>query len=283
LKKILELIVILVIALIFYRLTVHLIIWKYIWMQFPPPQTVLQYTARIIYSLLDILQVVTIAAAIRLLRLRLEAIKKEKHLQREKMHAELMQLKAQVNPHFLFNSLNSIYSLARNRSELTAGVVMKLSGILRYMLYRNNDALSPIADEFRLIDDYLELQHIRFGEKRKVILKKETDADEILIPPLLLLPLLENIYKHGATDAGPAYCSIIIRNSIMKVTTINPYRNSVPAEAGSGIGLNNIRRQLELMYTDFHLHSGLVNDEFKVELTINLNSYAGDELFDSRG
>src|SRR6185436_12349715 len=121
--------------LLCYRGMMHFVIWPYVTHSAPASLTALEFTARLLYSILDLMQVIGIAAAIKLFRLRIEAVKKEKELIREKLQSELKHLKAQINPHFLFNTLNSIYSLARSHSEATPETVMRLSKILRYMLY----------------------------------------------------------------------------------------------------------------------------------------------------
>lgn len=282
--KILELLIVLVFAVILYRLLVHFVIWKYIWQEPPQTITTLQYIARIFYSVLDILQVAGLAAALRLFRLRIDAIKKEKLLQREKLHAELLQLKSQLNPHFLFNTLNSIYSLARMKSEDTADVVMKLSSILRYMLYRGERTLATVQEEFRIIDDYLQLQQIRFGEKRKIKITRTIDDEQAGIPPLMILTLLENIYKHGAANDEHAQCHIRLSDNILDIRTTNrPSSEAKEDSVEKGIGLNNLNRQLELLFRNYNFQYFLKDSVFNVHLTINLNSYAGDELFDSRG
>jgi two-component system LytT family sensor kinase len=280
-KLILELFFVLVIAIIIYRLFIHLIIWTYIWGETPQHMTVLQYIARIFYSLLDILQVVAIAAAIRLLRLRIAAVKKEKALLQEKLHAELQQLKSQVNPHFLFNSLNSIYSLARIQSPQTPDVVMKLSAILRYMLYGNKNVLARAGDEVKLVEDYLELQKVRFGNRRVINVSIKISGDDILVPPLIMLPLLENIYKHSAPDFT-ATCTVTISEEQMSLHSENEINYAADDQEPEGIGLSNIRRQLQLMYREFEFVYGPHGSRFRVSLTIKLSSYAGDELFDSR-
>lgn len=274
----------LALALIVYRLMVHLLIWPHVWNENPGKQSFFQYTARVFYSLLDVLQVVTIAAAIRLLKLRIAAVKKEKVLIQEKLHSELQQLKSQVNPHFLFNSLNSIYALSRNHSEETPAVVMKLSGILRYMLYENSKSLVAIGGEIKIIEDYLELQQVRFGKKRKVVLYKNIKDESVAVPPLIILPLLENAFKHGAADGEPAQCEISVDSKTMEIKMTNPVADiAALKQENEGIGLSNIQRQLELMYRDFQFNYYRNADLFIVNLTINLASYAGDELFDSRG
>jgi two-component system, LytTR family, sensor kinase len=278
-----ESIAVAVAAIIIYRLLIHFVIWPHIYKEWPKEITPLQFIARIFYSLLDILQVVAIAAAIKLLRLRMSAMKKEKELVREKLHSELLQLKSQVNPHFLFNSLNSIYSLARTRSEETPGVVMKLSGILRHMLYENSKSLVEIGAELKVIDDYLELQQVRFGKKRSAVIYKEVSDLTVMIPPLMVLPLIENAFKHGAANAGPITCTVRADHSTLHVTITNTVPDLPVKKEEEGLGLTNIKRQLELMYRDYDFKYSLYEKIFTVDLTINLASYAGNELFDSRG
>lgn len=269
-----------------YRAMMHFIIWPFIYEE-PGKIQALSMVARYLYSLLDVLQVVGIAAAIKLFRLRLSAIKNEKILQQEKFTAELLHLKAQMNPHFLFNSLNSIFSLSRMQSEKTPDMVLKLSNILRYMLYESEKKMATLEDELKIINDYIELQLMRYGEKVKVVKEINIEYAGAQITPLLILPLIENSFKHGIS--GSDEISIInFQLNLKKDTLIVQTKNilskeSVITDKKEGIGLINIKRQLELLYRDYVLNYFEKENYFIVDLEIKLSSYAGSELFDSRG
>ncbi len=274
------------ILLIIYRGMMHFIIWPFIYGE-PGKIHALSMVARYLYSLLDIMQVVGIAAAVKLFRLRLAAIKNEKNLQQEKFTAELLHLKAQINPHFLFNSLNSIFSLSRSQSEQTPDMILKLSNILRYMLYESEKRTTTLQDELKIINDYIELQLMRYGKKVKVNKEIQCDLATAQIAPLLLLPLIENAFKHGISSEDEISVidfKLTVKNNILEVNTKNMVAtNSVNSGRKEGIGLANIKRQLELLYKEYSLNYFEKENYFIVDLNIKLNSYVGFELFDSRG
>ncbi len=272
--------------IIAYRAMMHFIIWPFIYEEPKEIQT-LSMVARYLYSLLDVLQVVGIAAAIKLFRLRIAAIKNEKRLQQEKFTAELLHLKAQINPHFLFNSLNNIFSLSRMQSEKTPDMVLKLSNILRYTLYESEKKMATLEDELKIINDYIDLQLMRYGEKVKVVKEIKLEESGAQITPLLILPLIENSFKHGINvlqENSIIYFNLSLQKDTLKVQTKNIIsKKSVTAEKKEGIGLVNIKRQLELLYRDYILNYFEKENYFIVDLEIKLSSYAGSELFDSRG
>lgn len=272
--------------LVMYRLIIHFVIWPYVYESAPANIPVFSFVARLFYSLLDIFQIVGIAAAIKLFKLRLSAVAKEKELVKQKLESEMNQLKAQLNPHFLFNTLNSIYVLARNRSELASEAVMRLSKLLRYMVYESNKQLTGIEEELKIIKDYMELQQLRFVNGINLKYMEEIDNKAEQIPPLLLLPIIENAYKFGtglSTDPGNIVISIVVLKGHFHLRAINTIvAEPMNQKAQKGIGLRNLQRQLELTYNDFKLEYGIKGKDFVVNLSINLSSYAGFELFDSR-
>lgn len=280
----LEVLVATVLFLTSYRLLIHLVIWPVINNEVPESIPFLQYLARCFYSLFDILQVVGIAAAIKLFRLRLDAIKKEKLLLKEKMQSEIQHLKSQLNPHFLFNTLNSIYALTRSHSDEASSAVMRLSKILRYMLYETEKRTTSIEEEIKIMEDYIELQQLRFGKRITVSFEKEIDNYSATVTPLLILPLIENSFKHSNGEiAAEIKINIMLKDNHLTVGIKNPVSvSNVQYEKEAGIGLANIGRQLELLYREYRFDFKEMENIFIVDLQINLSSYAGYELFDSR-
>lgn len=268
-----------------YRAMMHLVIWPYVTHSGPQSLSTMQYAARLFYSIFDLLQVVGIAAAIKLFRLRIAAIKNEKALIQEKLQSEMLHLKSQINPHFLFNMLNSIYSLSRSQSSQAPDTVMKLSKILRYMLYETGKKTVSIEEELKIIDDYIELQQLRFGKRMQVKSEREIDNYAVQVTPLLLFPLIENAFKHGNGEGDSLILfNIILAENKLDVKIMNPLvASSVKSNGEEGIGLPNIRRQLELLYRDYSFTHEEKDNSFFVDLHINLSSYAGFELFNSRG
>lgn len=217
------------------------------------------------------------AIAIKQVRLQLISKEREKDLIREKLEAELKYLRYQTHPHFLFNTLNNIYGLARKKSDQTPEVVMKLSKLLRFMLYETAKPSIKIGDEIKMLCDYIELEKIRYGGRLTIKFIREIDDEAEQISPLLLLPFVENAFKHGASESRfNAYIHIDLKlqDGILHFHIENTQEGVENAEINENIGLRNVKRQLELMYKEYEL---LVKSEaslFKVCLTINLKSDA---------
>lgn len=232
---------------------------------------------RMITTFLDLVFVVGIAVAVKQYRLSQRAKEREKGLVKEKLEAELKFLRTQTNPHFLFNTLNNIYALARKKSDDTADTVLKLSKLLRFMLYESkNDSIS-IAEELKVLADYIELERIRYNERLTIQFTRSIDDDTQSIAPLILLPFVENAFKHGASETR--FNSFIhIQAQLQRGQLIFTIENSREEEGEEkikeNIGLSNVRRQLELMYPEHHLDIEPGKKIFKVTLSINLRRHA---------
>jgi len=235
------------------------------------------YPLGFLVALMDIGFASGAAIVIKQVRLQLTGKEKEKNLIREKLEAELKFLRNQTHPHFLFNTLNNIYALARKKSNETPEVVMKLSKLLRFMLYETSKPSIKIGDEIKMLDDYIELERIRYDGRLTINFLREIDSECEQISPLLLLPFVENAFKHGASESrfeSYIHIDMKLENSILNFTIENTKENNEKNEVNENIGLKNVKRQLELMYKEYNM---LVKSElslFKVCLTINLNSNA---------
>lgn len=232
---------------------------------------------RILSAVLDIGFVAGGAVAMKLLRLYLLGKERERLLETEKLQAELKFLKTQTNPHFLFNTLNNIYALARKKSDDTADVVMKLSKLLRFMLYEARKNRISLEDEIHMIDSYLELERIRYNERLKIRFHKEVDDSKQEIAPMMLLPFIENAFKHGAAETRfESFICIELRlhNGVLGFDVKNSKDETGNHEVHENIGLSNVRRQLQLMYADYDLKIENLPNTFNVSLTLNLNSNA---------
>lgn len=176
-----------------------------------------------------------------------------KSLENEKLNAELAFLKSQINPHFLFNSLNNIYSLAYQKSEKTPEAILKLSDIMRYMLYESNEEVVLLEEEINYLKNYIELQKLRFKEKVYVDLHVEIDEKDHRIMPLLLISFLENAFKHGvSTDASkPIRIDIRVQNGRLHFNAENA-KSQLNKDQTKGVGLTNLKRRLQLGYPDKH-------------------------------
>ncbi len=195
----------------------------------------------------------------------------------EKQEAELHFLKSQTNPHFLFNTLNNIYSLARDKSDLAPESILRLSGILRFMLYETGGATIEIGEEVKIISDYVALEKLRYDDSLRVDFKYEIPDLKQPIPPLLLIPLVENAFKHGIAETRQRpllqmFLSVHHRqlHFWIKNTTDKPDETGALKE---NIGLTNLRRQLELLYTAYDLAIQQTPDTFVATLKIDLDSH----------
>lgn len=254
-----------------HRFAVYYLVYPWLYQEYPAFE--LFSASRLLFSFLDIMPAVTIAATIKLLRSRLASQRREQALVQEKLQSELNFLRAQTNPHFLFNTLNNIYALARKQSPQTPQVVMKLAQMLRFMLYDCIHPRIPIAGEVKLIQDYLELERLRYNQRLEIHFQKAIDDETQLIAPLLLLPFVENAFKHGASETRFdtfVRVNLNVRGGRLRFCIENSKeeQNGIPSE---GIGLKNVRRQLELIYPDRHeLEIKNQTEKYAVTLQIDL-------------
>ncbi len=200
--------------------------------------------------------------------------KEKKEIEKEKIQAELSFLKSQINPHFLFNTINDIYALTYQKDDQAPEALLKLSSILRYMLREGSAGKVSLQKELAYLTDYIELQRIGLKGKLYLDFTIEGKIDDQEIPPLLLIPFAENIFKHGVVDnpASPARMNIKINNTIFSMECSNSVRPQ-QKDNSSGIGLNNVRRRMELLFPDnynFTIHE--TGDQFGCRLQLNLGS-----------
>lgn len=191
----------------------------------------------------------------------------------EKQQAELNYLKSQTNPHFLFNTLNNIYSLARDKSDLAPESIMRLSKILRYMLYEAGGPYAAIEQDLKIIGDYIALEKLRYDESLRINFNYDVEDMKQALPPLLLIPLVENAFKHGASETrNLPFVDIHLSVKNRQLSFIVSNSTGEPSMEGrtrESIGLSNLRRQLELLYTDYQL--SLQQGEFLFTATLKIN------------
>lgn len=231
----------------------------------------------ILSSLFILFFVCSVALTIKLVRSNIRQKEREQEIIKKKLETELRFLKAQTNPHFLFNTLNNIYALARKKSDATADVVMKLSKLLRFMLYESQKQYISIRDEVHVLDDYIELEKIRYNEKLKLSFTKSIDNETHPIAPLILLPFVENAFKHGAGESrfsSYIHIDLKLQDGLLCFVIENSKSGDLVNTNPETIGLNNIRRQLELLYPDHTLSIETGSSSFTVSLKINLDKYA---------
>lgn len=205
-------------------------------------------------------------------------MKQQQFLQaeKEKVTAELQLLKAQVHPHFLFNTLNNIYSFSLGQSPKTPGMILRLSSLLSYMLYDCKADEVPLEKEIEVMKDYIELEKARYGDKIEISLNVEGDIKGKYIAPLLILPFLENAFKHGTSDQlEKSWLSmdIAVKQYTLHCKIANSKDNHIPLNA-SGIGIENVRKRLQFIYPGTHeLKTSDEGDFFVASLWVELINY----------
>lgn len=207
-----------------------------------------------------------------------DATLKIREIERENVESELRALKAQINPHFFFNTLNSIYSLSLDRSEKTPELILKLSELMRYILYETRDDNESIDHQLNFLQNYIYLEQLRTDEKVKIEMEIKGDHRDLMVAPLLFVPFIENAFKHvGKEKDEPSFIRIMFdlsRPDRVTFSVKNKKYNSNTNVNGmkEGIGLSNVRKRLDLLYPSKHIlkisDSGNV---FEVDLTLDLS------------
>ncbi len=236
----------------------------------------LTFSYYIIDNQMYALKAVALGALFKLLEDWLVHQQERRNLVSEKTTAELAFLKSQVNPHFLFNTLNNIYALAYTKSDAAPGAILKLSELMRYMLYDSNSPAGeslrvPLPKEITYLENFVALEKLRVTNAQ-VQVRVDGNADLYRIEPLLLVPFVENAFKHGhLTDpANPLVIDLSIRQGKLCFDTINRKANRQKDSVG-GVGLQNVRRRLALLYPNRHvLHITDTDTDYACHLELTL-------------
>lgn len=205
---------------------------------------------------------------------RIESDRRRKDLMNEQLKTELSLLRSQVSPHFMFNVLNSMVAMARKKSDLLEDSLIKLSHLLRYMLYETAQKVT-INRELEYLGDYIDLQRLRFGHTVDIKYTHEIADPGAMIEPMLLIPFVENAFKHGVVSVSDPFIRIHVKETghTLELSVENKYNISYDEvkDATSGIGLDNVTRRLELLYPDAHrLQAEAHEDWYIVHLRLQL-------------
>ena len=272
-SKILPMVAILFISTMICVLAIRLLtpeIVYFLYDEYPPYETL--SIGRILYTFSEMIPALSLASAIKLVITWQRNIRDASRLQQEKLVAELNYLKAQTNPHFLFNTLNNLYGLARKNSDHTAQAILKLSHLFRYILDECKEAQVPIHKEVELIKSFVDLEKLRYDDRLKLISKYEIEDENIMLTPMLLLPLVENAFKHGASESAESSfidIHLLANHDQINFTVKNSVSSDNKTNQNLGIGLQNIRRQLELIYPGSHQLDIVSNERFfEVQLSL---------------
>ncbi|RYZ16520.1 MAG: histidine kinase, partial [Chitinophagaceae bacterium] len=198
----------------------------------------------------------------------LSARRRQTELLEQGRVAELAFLRAQVNPHFLFNSLNNIYALSYKNSPRAPEAILKLAELMRYMLYEKKPLL-PLATEWDYVQHFIALQQLRYDYPVAVEIRADGPADAWEVPPYLLIAFVENAFKHGDFQGKPLSMELTARTNELRFGVQNAVGRH-QKDSGGGIGLQNLQRRLELLYPDKHqLHTEEKDGKFTVSLTLS--------------
>lgn len=232
------------------------------------------FNLRHVRSLFALLMICGIAVSIKLLKKWYAENDKRKQIEKEKLSMELEMLKAQVHPHFLFNTLNNLYSLTLSHSDKAPVVVTHLSDLLRYMLYECNEPEVPLEKELAVLEKYIELEKLRFGNRIDVGFTCSGHTASLKIAPLLLLPFVENCFKHGVSNQlEQSWINIYLHaeGNTLQFTMSNSYYENGHESVTGGLGLQNIRKRLELLYPDkYELLINTAPETYTTKLSIEL-------------
>ncbi len=236
-----------------------------------------------VFVLVLVYLVVGLVSFVKLLNHNFKTASKNKELQNKILETqlqiknqELQYLKKQIHPHFLFNTLNTIYGFALKQSKDTPDIILKLSNLLDYILYQVNKPKVSLKGEILHIKEYIELEKIRFQDTLKVYFNSDSVSENIQVAPMLLIPFVENAFKHGNLLNGflTVQVDICLIDGQLEFLVKNTVLNSEEGEKEQGIGLNNIQKRLDLLYkNNYSLNVETIENWFVVNLKIfNLNN-----------
>jgi sensor histidine kinase YesM len=209
-------------------------------------------------------------------------LQQKQFAEKEKISAELELLKAQLHPHFLFNTLNNLYSLVYAKSDRAPKMLMRLSGLLSYVLYECKADEVLLSKEISIIKDYVSLEKERYGERLDVSLNFSGDIENKMVAPMLFQPFIENAFKHGTSEQlGKVWMSIdlSVKENQLYFKIINSCDNNAAAILEKhGVGIGNVKKRLELLYADnFKLQNGVEDDVYIVSLSLELKTVKPQE------
>ena len=250
----------------------HLIILPFI--VHAEPTSSLLAPGSLIYHSFTLTFVAGVAISIRLFRRQHQSRIREVILQKEKTETELKYLKGQINPHFLFNTLNNIYSLAMKGSDQTSEAILRLSKMMRFVLYESGNQYILLKDELALIQDYIKLEKLRYTNRLEIKYTESIDNPEQQVAPLLLIHFVENAFKHGVSESRTesfVHVDITLHEKLLNAVVVNS--KSVDKKTnGVSIGMDNIQKQLNIMYPKHKLIVREDDEKYIIDLTIPFNN-----------
>lgn len=227
--------------------------------------------ARIIKDMVEVFPVMALTMVFKLMRNTSRQESRLRAIEREKFNAEMGMLKAQLNPHFFFNTLNSLYALTLENSPKSPEMVLRLADLMRYMLYESNGNKVLLKNELEHLKNYIAIERLRFGERLDLSFQYSGDLDGKWIAPLLLLPFIENAFKHGVENKkGWVTIDLKGAENRLYLKVENSFAGLI-VDKSTGVGLGNVKRRLALLYpARYVLTTALDHDVYLVDLKIEL-------------
>ncbi|MDZ7877267.1 MAG: histidine kinase [Saprospiraceae bacterium] len=268
---------------VFRRIVTFDIIYKVL---YPERAKTLFLVPKILIDAVYVQLIAGLGSMIYVIRKWMEQQRINEKLTAEKVAAELALLRSQVQPHFIFNTLNNIYMLSLKNSPLTSDMIHRLSALLSYMLYDSKRSLIEVEKEINYIKDYINLEKIRYGTRLDIQISGANTTKGVQVPPLLFLPLVENAFKHGVSNAvEDSWIHVDI--SLKKQVLVFKIENSLsddkiaPNGFGNGLGLDNLKKRLEILYPDsFELKFLKEEDSYLAVLKLDFTEYtAKNDIF----
>ena len=251
----------------------YLLVSENIWPEADGIQNAFTFN-HVVAVILGEIYVIAFASSIKLIFDWIYENNRAESLQANQLKTELQFLKAQIQPHFFFNTLNNLYALTLERSKQAPEVVLKLSEIMEYILYDAKEPRIRLLNEINYIQNYIDLEKLRYGDKVSVQINMQGNIETQSVPPLLFLPFIENCFKHGAVENNKLNVLIefeVTHNNVLRFYVINNYNSFPQNKTNHGIGNQNVLRRLELLYKDkFSLDIKTEDESYIVELLIPL-------------
>lgn len=254
----------------------YILVTQNIWPEAEGVQSAFSFN-HIVAVVLGELYVVALATAIKLTVDWARAKRNVEQMKQEQLHLELDLLKSQIQPHFFFNTLNNLYALTLEKSDAAPSLVLKLSDIMQYVLYDVKEPSIRLFNEIEYVQNYLDLERLRFGNVLETDTKIVGDIEHINVPPLLFLPFIENCFKHGTKHKEKMEVAIKFENIdqqwlLFQVKNSFDTSKNKPVKKKHGIGLKNVQRRLELLYpNNFELQGATEGNYYCVSLKIPIN------------
>jgi sensor histidine kinase YesM len=250
---------------------IYFLISENIWPEAYEAQDTFSFN-HLVVVLLGELYIVALATAIKLAVDWIYERKRVEKLEEIQLKTELDFLKSQIQPHFFFNTLNNLYALTIEKSDIAPSVVLKLSDIMQYVLYDVREPKIRLYDEIKYIQNYIDLERLRYGDRIDSNTEIKGEISNIMVPPLLFLPFIENCFKHGvkANDKIEVEISFeMLKNKILLFKVVNSFDQLTNMDSNQGIGIQNVKRRLELLFKKtFKLKTTIDKKEYCVELKI---------------